>query len=267
MKRIDTSLIVDPNVQEPFTGPMLAFLQDGTKEVVQNTILGLIGPSYSTSIVYIIWGCKLTSGVTTGPGNFNIAAGAVFFNGEMYSLDGYISGTLATGQHIYFTTTIVQGPPDPVTFSDGSTKSVCNDNQVALLRASSGTQNFTDWVPIDGDWHLVGGAGEIAFKNSWFVDAIGGAGARWKKEGRFCVLSGIIAGGANGTVAFTLPALVQPVSGATFGQSQLESGTLYQRMITISNNVLGTGTPGDVVINWAGSAGVVCLDGIRFPLD
>lgn len=56
MNRINTSFIVDPNIQQPFTGRSLKFLQDSVENQLAYALIGLIGESYSAAIPYALYG-------------------------------------------------------------------------------------------------------------------------------------------------------------------------------------------------------------------
>ena len=148
MNTIDTTQIVDPNVQQPFGGPSLAFLESSTVEAFKNVVLGLIGNSYSATTVYVLYGC-VRSGAADGAssGTVTITAGAVFFGGEVFTVQAF-SGTMATGKAVYSALSSTSVTPDPVTFSDGSSHTVHFQRQWLPSIATSGTYAQSGWVNI-----------------------------------------------------------------------------------------------------------------------
>lgn len=69
------------------------------------------------------------------------------------------------------------------------------------------------WIPLTKPevWHNVGAAGEPAFQNSWAVYNVAWTPPRFKKDtARNIHVQGMIAGGANNTTMFTLPAAYRP---------------------------------------------------------
>lgn len=92
-------------------------------------------------------------------------------------------------------------------------------------------------VTADASWHNVGGAGEPAFQNSWANYGSGYAAAAFRKDANgFVHVKGVVSGGANNTVIFTLPAGYRPgghenfavTSSGQFGQVRVnQDGTLF----------------------------------------
>jgi len=147
MKNIDTLQVVDPSVQQPFLATSLKFLQDGNIEALSNLIIGLIGSSYSASQVYILFGC-VRSGAADGAGSGSAAvtAGAVFFNGEVYTVDAFSTANI-NSQNLYSALSVTNPSPDPVTFSDGSSKNVHNVRKWLIAQAGSGSNLVNNWLP------------------------------------------------------------------------------------------------------------------------
>lgn len=132
MKILDTSNI-SPSAQMPIKKGTLQFLQDAYKECIESILKGTIGASYSTSTYYILYGC-----VNTGVGsNYIISAGAIFFNGEVYLVDG-VTFTTGVGQVpvMNITTTQYTTNADPVTFTNSIQYNVHNIRKIVI---SAGT--------------------------------------------------------------------------------------------------------------------------------
>lgn len=148
MNTILTSDVVDPNLEQPWKATSLQFLEDSYLETFKNTIVGLIGSTYSASQVYILFGC-VRSGAADGAGSgaAAVTAGAVFFNGEIYTMPAFSTGNIA-GQTLYSVATVTIGSPDPTLFSDNTTSfNVHNVRRWVISQAGSGSNAFSTWIP------------------------------------------------------------------------------------------------------------------------
>lgn len=118
MKRIDTTQIVDPTSEQPFTGKSLSFKQDYDAEnfaaMVKAFIIQNKG-SYSLTIPYVISGCAVTDS------NKDVAAGEIFYGGNFFTTTA-LNGTTNTAQFVL--TKSQDATADPVEFTDGSMKTV-----------------------------------------------------------------------------------------------------------------------------------------------
>ena len=109
----------------------MAFIQASNKEAFANTVIGRIGNTYSTSVMYILFGC-----INTGTGsNYIISAGAVFFNGEIYTVDA-VNFTAASTAVATVTDT---SNGDIRLFSDNTTKPVTRIRKVVIANGVSGS--------------------------------------------------------------------------------------------------------------------------------
>lgn len=109
----------------------MAFIQASTKEAFANTVIGIIGNTYSTSVMYILFGC-----INTGTGsNYIISAGAVFFNGEIYTVDAVTFTAASTA--VATVTDTSNG--DIRLFSDNTTKPVTRIRKVVIANGVSGS--------------------------------------------------------------------------------------------------------------------------------
>lgn len=156
MNNILTNSISDPNKEQPFLGPSLNFLQGANKDMINAIMLNLIGPSYSASTVYILSGCVNSSILPT----YNISAGYVFFNGEVYRCPA-VSGTVSGGNTLYsaadlsYATLATPDPvtgvtPDPSEFSDGSLINVhqVRNWKIQQLTTGTGANAFSTFVNV-----------------------------------------------------------------------------------------------------------------------
>lgn len=132
-KRIKTSYVSDPTIQQPFTVKSLDFLQDGVKEITNGVVKSMIqcaGYTYSTSVPYL---------VAYGTGVYNRY---YFFNGELYLAQGSSSNLYA---HI---DTTPDATADPLLFSDNVNRNV-HDNRYLTINATSSGALFTMADVID----------------------------------------------------------------------------------------------------------------------
>ncbi len=106
----------------------------------------------------------------------------------------------------------------------------------------------------DASWHEVGSPGEPAFQHSWTnYDALTYSTCAFRKDGQnFVYLKGTIAGGAERTVVFGLPAGYRP--------SKLVEFNPYGGAV---NSAIGIDTNGNV-IKGPNFNTFACLDGIVF---
>ena len=140
----------------------MAFIQASTKEAFANTVIGIIGNTYSTSVMYILFGC-----INTGTGsNYIISAGAVFFNGEIYTVDAVTFTAASTA--VATVTDTSNG--DIRLFSDNTTKPVTRIRKVVIANgvSGSGDSDFSNFFVIRKN---------SAYANLAFTKAIGTGGA------------------------------------------------------------------------------------------
>lgn len=138
MKKINTSNVTS-TAKQPLLGRSITHLTEGIVETF-DSVLKKIMYSYSAGDVVILEG--LVDSGTAGV-NFNISAGSVYYNGEVYQVaaaSGVYAGTVAV---LTLTTTYQSG--DPVTFTDGSSHSVHEINKMVISNAvsGSGTKDYT----------------------------------------------------------------------------------------------------------------------------
>lgn len=139
MRIIDTSPITD-SAKFPIKKGTLDFLQAAYGEVVSAILIGIIGiDNYDPTVVYIIYGI-----VNTGAGAvYNITAGAVFYNGEVFYVDA--ASFTATGSNVaIFQIVITQflgdgTNADPVTFTDSSLHNVHDIRKIQIVQGASGS--------------------------------------------------------------------------------------------------------------------------------
>jgi hypothetical protein len=135
MKKLNVSAISD-SARFPLKKGTLQFLQDAPKEVLADLIKALIGPTYNPATMYVMSGCINS---TTAP-TYNVSAGVLFYNGEVYDFDG--ASFTATGGNVAVWS-IIQSQyttdADPVTFTDLTPRNVHNIFKMQLAQAASGS--------------------------------------------------------------------------------------------------------------------------------
>jgi hypothetical protein len=144
MRKIKTSDIAGAAGMRVKKGT-LDHLQTSYKEIAETMVRARIGDSYSTSAGYLLYGLK-----RTGTGLvFNVTAGALFLNGEIYLVDSF-SFTAAVGETAVgtITTTYFTDPTaDPVQFSDGSNKNIHEIRKIVFASGTAGSGSI-DFVNI-----------------------------------------------------------------------------------------------------------------------
>ncbi len=258
MNKIKISDIVDPNIQQGFTGYSVDFLQKASAEQIKNIILALIGSTYDATKVYILWGCVRTGAADgAGSGSAAVSAGAVFFNGEAYTVDAFATANIA-GNNLYSAeATTDDATADPCPFSDGISRSVHNVRKWLVAQAGSGSNLVNGWINIYDQWQLV--TGGIGFQNSWSDVGGGEPQLRFKRDGQFVILSGTCGNGSSNTVAITLPSGYRPTRLCYY--TVPFPGDLTHFVVVSVNS------SGQVNIKYTSGTTLVSLENIRIPLD
>jgi hypothetical protein len=156
MKILDSSPIA-PGIAFIPKGGTLAFLQFAYQEVIAEMMTSKIGSSYDATKGYILNGC-----INSGSGvNYNISAGSIFFNGEIFLVDNdvfTISGSNVAVGAIAITQYVADA--DPSTFTDAVQRNVHNIRKIvfAPALAGSGAANFADLINLA--YRPVGGIGQ-----------------------------------------------------------------------------------------------------------
>lgn len=142
MKKLDVSSVTD-SAQLKIKKGTLQFLQDANYEAFASVVKAAIGPAYDPTKVYILHGV-----INSGSGNsYNISAGAVFYNGEIYQVDAVTFSTPGSQVAVFeIVTTQYTSNADPVTFTDASVHNVHNIRKIRIYSATSGSTiaNFSD---------------------------------------------------------------------------------------------------------------------------
>jgi hypothetical protein len=150
MKKVKTSDITTA-IGMPIKSGTIDHLQSAYTENFVSVLKNIIGKQYSALKVYIVDGLE-----DTGTGlNFNISAGSIFYQGEIFQVDA-AAGTLPAGEYapmLSITTTYFSGTTaDPVTFTDGVPRNVHEIRKGTLTGGSVtlGTANLSyyNFVPL-----------------------------------------------------------------------------------------------------------------------
>lgn len=136
MKKIDTSNVTSSS-RQPLLGRSVTHLQEGSAESLDAIAQKVIG-KYTANDVVILYGC-INSGSTSGAGNpFSVSAGAVYYNGEIYTTNA-VSGNFTGTNVIVGTLTTTYQSGDPVTMTDGTLKNVHQVRTFVISQAASGS--------------------------------------------------------------------------------------------------------------------------------
>jgi len=135
MKQLSISAITDSS-RFPVKKGTLQFLQDAYTEITAATIKALIGPSYSTSVIYVLSGVINSATAPT----YTISAGAIFYNGEVFMFDAASFTATGTDVGVF---SIIQTQyttdADPVTFTDSTVRNIHNIRKMQLSAGASGS--------------------------------------------------------------------------------------------------------------------------------
>lgn len=180
MKILDITSIGASNAM-PIKSGTLQFLQDAHKETIAGLITNILPNPISTT-VYIISGC-----VNSGTGNnYNISAGIIYYNGEIFNFDGKIF-TLTGLQKAYarIETTQYITNADPVQFTDGIGRNVHNIRKFVIENTitSSGLPEYKDFVFVPSS-SLRGDTKEIVCDSAYLATNFDASGlGRFERTG------------------------------------------------------------------------------------
>jgi hypothetical protein len=127
MKKIDVTQIVDPSIQQPFTGRSLSFLQEANKEMVYAICRNIIvshGHTFSATTPYYI-SADNYGGIT--------GDGYIFYGNELYRTTENVAG---------YDYAIVDTTPDsvadPVLFTDSVNRNVHGNRYITYTPTATG---------------------------------------------------------------------------------------------------------------------------------
>ena len=135
MNTIKTNSILDPTIQQPFTGRSLAFLQNANKDAMLGLAQGIIGPNYNISNPYILNGVMPY-------GTNQYTKGYFLWNGEVF----YCSGKPTTTAFAHIPVLVIvdtpDGTADPLTFTDSVGRNVHSIRTLEIKDQLTGTGEF-----------------------------------------------------------------------------------------------------------------------------
>lgn len=149
MNLLTTNQIIDPSIGEPFTGPMLSYLQDSYNEVIAAIGQNLTGiDTFQPNVPYALYGCELTVISST---NFALTPGYILYNNIIYKayLPPALTPLVLTSGVSNCIFTITTNYPttipsfDPVTFTDGLPRYVTQNNVAIPSSSTAITNNAT----------------------------------------------------------------------------------------------------------------------------
>jgi hypothetical protein len=149
MKRIDTSAVT-ASTGFPVKSGSLQHIQAAYGEAIAESVKSLIGLGYDPTKVYVLSGL-----INSGAGLvYNITAGSVFFNGEVYLVPAF-AGTIVGPSVLVGVITVSffsAVNADPVEFTDGVPRNVHQIRQIILQSglSGSGAANYVDFKKAFG---------------------------------------------------------------------------------------------------------------------
>lgn len=137
-RKILTNSIVDPNIQQPFVGPSLEFLQQWNTDQNFAILRALIGDINYGIGPFAIYGMR-----NTGSGaNFIIGAGFLVFDGELYACAGITVTTTGSDVIVGTVTSGFDTGIDPIEFTDLVPRSVHQIKTIVLSAGATGSADF-----------------------------------------------------------------------------------------------------------------------------
>lgn len=162
MNKLDTSAC-SPVIGFPPKQGTWDFLQQAYTQPIAAIMQQLIGSTYSTSKIYLLYGCVLS---VVGPTTF-FTAGVVFCNGEIFLSPAQGIPTPTGGDTVVcnLLTSQYTTNADPVKFTDGVNRNVHNIRTIQFAAGASGSGTFNGGASADNDFSsliLVSGISEPA---------------------------------------------------------------------------------------------------------
>jgi hypothetical protein len=245
MRKLITSFI-GPNKAMPIKQGTLDHLQLAYQEAISALGESQIGSDYDPTKVYILYGCENND---THP-NYDISAGAVFYNGEVYLVDAanFVAANTAVGTITtsYYASAIA----DPVTFTDGVAHNVHEIKKMVIANgvSGSGTADFADWV--SPEWVSTTSITGVAVVGA-STGTIPSLSVTYIKKGNIVFLGykinvNVTVAGASIQVDYPLPYTANPYIGrgsCVYG----DSGGLKVAYATINGATMSLNSNGPVV--------------------
>lgn len=128
MNRIITTNILDPAIQQPFTGNSLDFLQNASIETFLSLPAFANRAAFNSGNPVVLYGCQRQD---LGGGNYKFYTGYVYYSGEIYYYAGVNSIAIAGTAQFKITVTN-DATADPVEFTDGINRNVHNVRRLVM---------------------------------------------------------------------------------------------------------------------------------------
>lgn len=161
MRKLKTSDITT-SVAMPIKSGTLDHIQTAYTEAIAEAVKTLVGPAYSSTTMYILNGLVNSGSFPT----YNITAGSVFYNGEVYLVDA--ATFTVTGPQFAVCKAVITyltgTNADSVQFNDGINRNVHEIRKVVISAdlGGSGISNYVDGQRIDANIpqvNLINGTG------------------------------------------------------------------------------------------------------------
>ena len=146
----------------PMKSGALKHVQLAYREVIDYLTRGVVG-TYDTTKGYVLYGC-----LNSGSGSsYNISAGAIFFNGEIYLVDATTFTTSGGNVPVCtITTTYYTGTDaDAVVFTDSVSRNVHEIKKIVIASGASGSGTVNYGNLIFFNWNYTDVASSIVAGN------------------------------------------------------------------------------------------------------
>jgi hypothetical protein len=186
MKRLSTTAITT-GVAMPLKSGLLDFLQDAHKETTADLVANLLGFTPDADTVYILLGCVNSNTAPT----YNVSAGVVFYNGEIYDVPAFSFTT--TGSNLPYPNLVITQyttNADPVEFTDGTPRNVCDIRKLVVTSTatSTGFPIYDNWFR-GGAW-IYGDTKEIVCNSSYVSTHFDSTGLGRKERKGWAIMNG-----------------------------------------------------------------------------
>jgi hypothetical protein len=274
MKKIDTSFA---SSGQPWQAPLhLNHLQNANADIAASICIALIGPTYDSTKVYVLYGINTSTPVG---GGLALSAGAVFCNGEIFLSPAQTLGPASGGAvAVANISTDYADGTGQTTFADSSVHKICMYRNIAYANGTSGTgtlnggasanNNVTAFVRNGLVYNLETPTAISSYGSGWSAGA--NAPTATKNHLGRVYLQGIVSASSStpGSAVCTLPAGFWPtgLSIVVQGVAKIGLGGAYSTVALVIDTSGGItfGNTGDIPSASAGS--FLSLTGIAFDI-
>ena len=137
---------------QPFSAAALSFLQNAWLSGFAGVGEAIIGPSYNTSTVYVLYGC---TGTLSG-GHTDYAEGYMFYNGEMFYCPPQPGVVNPSGSNVFICNMLLTNYDDSAgtSFVDGLVQPIRQIRNIQISTGASGSGSLSGTIASDYN-HLV----------------------------------------------------------------------------------------------------------------